>query len=196
MAFNNVPVNGWPQIKDLEKLDAIAQQIENMPTYTSADRAFLDEWESKLPDLAEDVSVLETTKANQITIAPFFSAETAYDQGDLVYYNGLTYRCVNAHDGEWDADDFVATTIANEISKIQIEKVTITDTTNSSGVLTPATSISPSSYEVLSASCSGSNLAIPFIASSDNTWRFLIVNTSLQPTSSEEVTVTYNRKAI
>ena len=42
MAFNNVPVNGWPQIKDLEKLDAIAQQIENMPTFTSNDKAFLE----------------------------------------------------------------------------------------------------------------------------------------------------------
>lgn len=42
MAFNNVPVNGWPQIKDLEKLDALANQIENMPTFTSNDKAFLE----------------------------------------------------------------------------------------------------------------------------------------------------------
>ena len=39
--FNNVPANGWPQIKDLEKLDAIAKQIDNMPTFTSNDKAFL-----------------------------------------------------------------------------------------------------------------------------------------------------------
>lgn len=43
MAFNNVPVNGWPQLKDLEKLNAIASQIENMPTFTSDDRAFLED---------------------------------------------------------------------------------------------------------------------------------------------------------
>lgn len=43
MSFNNVPANGWPQIKDLEKLDAIASQIENMPTFTSNDRAFLED---------------------------------------------------------------------------------------------------------------------------------------------------------
>lgn len=43
MAFNNVPVNGWPQIKDLEKLDAVAQQIADMPTFTSNDRAFLED---------------------------------------------------------------------------------------------------------------------------------------------------------
>lgn len=43
MAYNNVPVNGWPQIKDLEKLDALAKSIENMPTFTSNDKAFLEE---------------------------------------------------------------------------------------------------------------------------------------------------------
>lgn len=43
MAFNNVPANGWPQLKELEKLDALAKQIENMPTFTSADRAFLED---------------------------------------------------------------------------------------------------------------------------------------------------------
>lgn len=41
--YNNVPVNGWPQIKDLEKLDALAKSIENMPTFTSNDKAFLEE---------------------------------------------------------------------------------------------------------------------------------------------------------
>lgn len=118
MAYNNVPVNGWPQIKDLERLDKLAKQIENMPTYTSVDRDFLDEWEANLPSLAQDVSDMETTKANRITIAPTFNAETAYNPGDLVYYNGLTYRCTNAHEGEWDADDFAATTIDNEINSL------------------------------------------------------------------------------
>lgn len=69
----------------------------------------------KITSLESDVTNLNSTKANQITIAPTFSAETAYDPGDLVYYNGLTYRCVNAHEGAWDADDFAATTIATEL---------------------------------------------------------------------------------
>lgn len=43
MSWNNVPANGWPQLKDLEKLDAIAKQIENMPTFTSDDKAFLED---------------------------------------------------------------------------------------------------------------------------------------------------------
>lgn len=69
--------------------------------------------------LQEAVGNLQTTKANLITIAPVFSAEVAYDPGDLVYYNGLTYRCVNSHEGEWDADDFAATTISGELATLK-----------------------------------------------------------------------------
>lgn len=54
MGFNNVPVNGWPQIKDLERLNELAQKIDGMSTITSSDRDWLDEWESKLPELPED----------------------------------------------------------------------------------------------------------------------------------------------
>lgn len=72
-----------------------------------------------IAQLQTDVGNLQTTKANLITIAPVFSEETAYDPGDLVYYNGLTYRCVNAHEGEWDADDFAATTISNELDSLK-----------------------------------------------------------------------------
>lgn len=71
-----------------------------------------------IAQLQQDVIDLNDVKANKITIAPAFSAEASYDPGDLVYYNGLTYRCVNAHEGEWDADDFAATTIANELSSL------------------------------------------------------------------------------
>lgn len=72
-----------------------------------------------IAQLQQDVSDLNDVKANKITIAPAFSAEASYDPGDLVYYNGLTYRCVNAHSGEWDADDFAATTIDNELSELR-----------------------------------------------------------------------------
>lgn len=72
-----------------------------------------------IAQLQTDVANLNGTKANQITIAPFFSAETSYDPGDLVYYNGLSYRCVNAHEGEWDADDFAATTISGELDSLK-----------------------------------------------------------------------------
>lgn len=73
MAFNNVPVNGWPQIKKLEELDAIAKKVDNMPVFSSTDRDWLDEWESKLPELPADpetdgVKVLTaTTESGETT---------------------------------------------------------------------------------------------------------------------------------
>lgn len=68
-----------------------------------------------IAQLQTDVGNLQTIKANQLTIAPTFSAEDEYSVGNIVYYNGLTYRCVNAHTGEWEADDFIPTTIALEL---------------------------------------------------------------------------------
>ena len=65
------------------------------------------------------MSDLSDTKANQITIAPFFDPEAPYEVGDLVYYNGLSYRCTNDHEGEWDADDFAATTISGELDTLK-----------------------------------------------------------------------------
>ncbi|MBR5279497.1 MAG: hypothetical protein IKU26_00820 [Clostridia bacterium] len=80
MAFNNVPVNGWPQIKDLDQvsgmlaeLNELAEKIDAMPTYTSEDRAWLTEWEEKLPELPEDpetdgVKVLTATTSEGETV--------------------------------------------------------------------------------------------------------------------------------
>ena len=85
MAFNNVPVNGWPQIKDLEKLDAIAQQIAGMPTFSSTDRAWLDEWEEKLPELPADptedgTKVLTATTSDGETVKSWEEQQTGEDQ--------------------------------------------------------------------------------------------------------------------
>lgn len=57
----------------LKALDAIAQQIEDMPAYTSSDRAWLDEWENKLPELPPDpetdgVKVLTATTTSGETV--------------------------------------------------------------------------------------------------------------------------------
>ena len=82
----------------------------------------------ELATLSGDVSDLNSGKANQITIAPFFNPEVEYEAGDLVYYNGLTYRCTNDHQGAWDAADFAATTIANEMDTL---KSGLTGLTNS-----------------------------------------------------------------
>ena len=64
------------------------------------------------------VGALDETKADYADLAGAFSAETAYTAGDLVIYNGIIYRCTNDHTGEWDADDFSATTIGAELNSI------------------------------------------------------------------------------
>lgn len=61
MSFNTYPQNPFPSNSDLlKKLDSVAKAIEDMPTYTSEDRAFLDEMEESFPILQEDVSKLES----------------------------------------------------------------------------------------------------------------------------------------
>lgn len=57
----------------LAALDAVAKKIEDMPTYTSSDRAWLDEWENKLPELpadpvADGVKVLTATTTSGETV--------------------------------------------------------------------------------------------------------------------------------
>lgn len=105
MAFHNIPPNGFPDLPDMEELEAVVKDVNSLKTSVSG--------------LTTDVSNLSDNKANQITIAPFFDPETSYEVGDLVYYNGLSYRCTNDHDGEWDADDFAATTIAGELDTLK-----------------------------------------------------------------------------
>lgn len=101
MGFNTFPCNPYPiSTEELNKGNN-------------------DDLNARVATLEGDVSDLNSNKANQITIAPFFNAETAYEVGDLVYYNGLTYRCTNDHEGEWDADDFAATTISNELDSLK-----------------------------------------------------------------------------
>lgn len=97
-----------------------------------------------IAQLQTDVLNLNSNKANQITIAPFFSAETSYDPGDLVYYNGLSYRCVNAHEGEWDADDFAATTISGELDILKSGLTTLAR--RSSGVSVSAINADGATY--------------------------------------------------
>lgn len=64
------------------------------------------------------VGNLQSGKANLSVIAPAFSADTAYAVGDIVAYEGVTYRCTTAHEGAWDADDFAATTIDAELKSL------------------------------------------------------------------------------
>lgn len=118
MAFHNVPPNGFPDLPDMEELEAVVKDVADVKT--------------SVAELTEDVGDLNDNKANQITIAPFFSAETAYEVGDLVYYNGLSYRCTNDHEGEWDADDFAATTVSNELAALKSGLISVARIPNTS----------------------------------------------------------------
>lgn len=120
MAFHNIPPNGFPDIPDMEELEAVVKDVNSLKTSVSG--------------LATDVSNLSDNKANQITIAPFFDPETSYEVGDLVYYNGLSYRCTNDHEGEWDADDFAATTVSNELATLKSGLINVGDIKGRSGL--------------------------------------------------------------
>lgn len=72
MAFNNVPVNGWPQIKELEKLDELAKQIDNMPTFTSNDRAFL-----------ADLPAYPDTDGTKVLTATTYDGDTSLSYDDI-----------------------------------------------------------------------------------------------------------------
>lgn len=48
-------------------------------------------------------------------VAPTFSTSTTYLIGDMVYYNGVLYRCSTAHSaGTWNSSHFTATTVNEE----------------------------------------------------------------------------------
>lgn len=115
MAFNTYPCNPWP----------ISTEQLN--------KGNNDDLNTRVAALEGDVSDLTDTKANQITIAPFFDPEASYEVGDLVYYNGLSYRCTNDHEGDWDADDFAATTIAGELDTLKSGLSELGDTSSYSG---------------------------------------------------------------
>jgi hypothetical protein len=64
MSFNTIPENGWPQLKKLQEL---AEKVGAMPTFTSTDKAALEEFIAneqaiiEAAGLAEDVGELQTT---------------------------------------------------------------------------------------------------------------------------------------
>ena len=64
------------------------------------------------------VGALDAIKADASNIAPAFDATASYEIGDLVYYGGTIYRCINDHTGDWDAEDFSATAIDVELSEL------------------------------------------------------------------------------
>lgn len=143
MGFNTFPCNPYPISTD------------------ELNKGNNDELNTRVASLESDVSSLEEQKANQITIALPFNPETTYEVGDIVYYNGLSYRCTNEHTGEWDADDFAGTTIANEISTLQsgLNNQTVpqlvTTVTLASGLSGTVTCVKVGQLVLVSGYCSG-----------------------------------------
>ena len=123
MAFDTFPCNPYPISKGM------------------LEKGNNDELNTRVTALEGEVSDLNDTKANQITIAPFFSAEASYEVGDLVYYNGLSYRCTNDHEGEWDADDFAATTVSGELATLKSGLTSVTSKVPIRGAFTVACSV-------------------------------------------------------
>lgn len=69
----------------LAALDAIAKKIDDMPTYTSVDRAWLDVWENKLPELPADpetdgVKVLTATTESGETVKSWETPQSGENQ--------------------------------------------------------------------------------------------------------------------
>lgn len=142
MAFNNVPVNGFPQIKELEKLDALAKQIEDMPTFSSSDRAWLDEWEEKLPELPADpetdgVKVLTATTESGETVKSWKKPEipiaSASTLGGVKVGNGLN---INAETGVLSVD-------GSDITVSYSEQYSVTEMTFTAGTHTILLQLTP-----------------------------------------------------
>lgn len=68
-------------------------------------------------------------------LAPEFDDTKTYQPGDVVVYNNELYVCVNAHTGDWDADDFAPTDMTTAMAaigdEIKILEVTWDSNTNS-----------------------------------------------------------------
>lgn len=116
MGFNTFPCNPYPISTD------------------ELNKGNNDDLNARVATLESDVSDLNSQKANQITIALPFNPETTYEVGDLVYYNGLSYRCTNEHTGEWDADDFAGTTIATELGTLKSGLINVVGTYDVMGI--------------------------------------------------------------
>lgn len=59
-----------------------------------------------------DLTAAMTAKADKIDIAPTFSAETTYFEGDMVFQSGRLWKFTTNHDpGEWNQEEVAVTNI-------------------------------------------------------------------------------------
>lgn len=81
--------------------------------------AALDNQDTMMQEDIEELYTRDSSRASKDDIALDFSAETNYYVGDIVYYEGTLWKCVNDHNaGDWDPADFVVTTIASLLANM------------------------------------------------------------------------------
>ena len=73
MSFNSVPVNGWPQLKELDEL---AQKVGALPTFTSSDKEAIEDLIANAQSL---ISVAEDGAAG----VPFDNTGTDFNSTDV-----------------------------------------------------------------------------------------------------------------
>lgn len=61
-------------------------------------------------------------RASKLDLAPLFSPESSYAVDQMVVYENVLYRCVYAHSGEWDAEDFATCTLDEMLSLVNIDR--------------------------------------------------------------------------
>ena len=70
----------------------------------------------ELGDVSEVMTIIEKILDD---IADEFDATTTYAIDDFVIKDSVLYKCISAHTGAWDANDFITTTVVDEIANKQ-----------------------------------------------------------------------------
>ena len=69
-------------------------------------------------EMGDDV----TAKADKVDLAPEFSTSEDYEVKDLVIYQKVLYKCIQAHTaGAWNPSNFAATNVAVNMLKVDVD---------------------------------------------------------------------------
>ena len=111
MAFNTIPVNGWPQLKELDEL---ARKVGNIPTFTSSDK-------EAIADLISNAQALIAVAEDGAAGVPFDNTGTdfestnvqaAIEEAATMGGGGLNLSTTAAVIGKWGNDDLYGVLIS------------------------------------------------------------------------------------
>lgn len=132
MEAYQVHFEGKTVAEKLKELNLVAQQVADLPTFTSDDRIFLEavpampteEGKTVLTATTDDHGntdlTYETPDVEGDDIAPLFDDTAAYSEGDLVYYEGVLYKFDADHAaGAWDPTEATQTSVAAEFNQLK-----------------------------------------------------------------------------